>query len=296
MSYDVQQDLEDSARRFEMHWPTVSEACGCSSAGLVSVEHPKHSIGKLQILDLSAGIDYLATTRSGGLRSIAARVQQSPHLYSSFTIRERRRTRTPTEWPKRVQAHRNHEMLPDLTVQLYVDKRENLVGYGVVRTRELLDYLLSGPRVSGYTFTEKDIHDGNVMMAVWWLWMRREGVNVKTSGEARLLGPRRPWQWVSMELPCLRCGHQIACHVGGRAGDGWPIYDRIWNDAAGHCSTKGCDCPSAYRPLKNNDRPNDLSLALIRHPDWPLCSTGCGWPVDPAAGTIHPTCHPDGLP
>lgn len=38
------------------------------------------------------------------------------------------------------------------------------------------------------------------------------------------------------------------------------------------------------------------SLARIKHlhPDWPLCTAGCGWPVDPAAlvggYTTHPLC------
>ena len=40
--------------------------------------------------------------------------------------------------------------------------------------------------------------------------------------------------------------------------------------------------------------------ARIRHlhPDWPTCSAGCGWPVDPAAldggFTAHPTCQSTG--
>ena len=39
-----------------------------------------------------------------------------------------------------------------------------------------------------------------------------------------------------------------------------------------------------------------VSLARLKrlHPDWPLCTAGCGWPVDPAVqADIHPTCAPD---
>lgn len=36
-----------------------------------------------------------------------------------------------------------------------------------------------------------------------------------------------------------------------------------------------------------------LILALNRHPDWPLCAGGCGWPVNPAAGATHPNCPTD---
>lgn len=249
---DWEKDLEQSSRRFRTHWPEISEACGCTADSLVPIERPEHSIGQIRILDMSAGIDYIANTRTGGVRSIAARVQQSPHLYSSFTIRSRRHTRAPTEWVKRTMAMRNNEMIPDLTVQLYVDKRENLVGYGIVRTRELFEYLMRGPELPGYTFTEVPVYGGNRMFAVWWLWMRREGVDVTTKGEDRLRGPKVPWPLVAIDQPCLRCRHQIACHVGGRAGAGWPIYDRVWNDCAGYCSAKGCECPAAYHPIKES--------------------------------------------
>lgn len=39
--------------------------------------------------------------------------------------------------------------------------------------------------------------------------------------------------------------------------------------------------------------PLDQVIALRRHPDWPLCTAGCGWPVDPASGATHPGCEPD---
>jgi hypothetical protein len=32
----------------------------------------------------------------------------------------------------------------------------------------------------------------------------------------------------------------------------------------------------------------ELQRALRLHPGWPICS--CGWPVDPAAGAVHPGC------
>jgi hypothetical protein len=51
----------------------------------------------------------------------------------------------------------------------------------------------------------------------------------------------------ALAAPCRRCSHHIACHVGGRAGTGWAIYDRVWQDAAGSCSIDGCDCQRAHR-------------------------------------------------
>jgi hypothetical protein len=41
-------------------------------------------------------------------------------------------------------------------------------------------------------------------------------------------------------------------------------------------------------------RTPELARALRLHPDWPLCTAGCGWPLDPAAAagghTTHPGC------
>lgn len=33
-----------------------------------------------------------------------------------------------------------------------------------------------------------------------------------------------------------------------------------------------------------------LYKALRLHGDWPLCPSGCGWPVDPVVGNVHPGC------
>lgn len=49
----------------------------------------------------------------------------------------------------------------------------------------------------------------------------------------------------------------------------------------------------------------EAARARYLHPDWPLCSAGCGWPLHPAAtmgwdGTpgvydTHPTCDPEAM-
>lgn len=249
MSDDWEADLKRSAETFVKLWPQVRKECGCSAGELVPIEGVNR--GALNSLDLTSGIDYVAPAATGGQATIAARVQRSPHLYASFTIRLSRRTGTATEWAKRVRSFKYDEVLPTLTVQLYVDRNDSLVGYGIVKTRALLDYLLTGPEFPGYNFTVKPVGDGNKLMAVWWLWMRREGVPLKTAGEDRLWGPKDPWH-VPLDTPCQRCDHQIALHVGGRSNthwnDGWAIYDRIWQQASGRCSTKDCSCPSALCP------------------------------------------------
>lgn len=42
--------------------------------------------------------------------------------------------------------------------------------------------------------------------------------------------------------------------------------------------------------------PYSLSRLRRQHPDWPACTGGCGWPVNPAAlaggYTTHPACGP----
>ena len=250
MSDDWEADLKQSAETFVKLWPLIRKDCGCSIGELMPIENVNR--GALNALDLTAGIDYLAPAMTGGLTSIAARVQRQPHHYASFTVRLSRRTGTPTEWAKRVQSFKYDEVLPTLTVQLYVDSKENLVGYGVTKTRALLNYLLSGPDYPGYNYTVKDVRDGNKLMAAWWLWMRREGVAVTTSGEGLLRGPAQPWH-VPLDTPCQRCDHQIGCHVSGRAltswqDRGWAIYDRIWASASGSCSIKDCECQAAYCP------------------------------------------------
>jgi hypothetical protein len=246
---EVELALKKSAERFEKHWPSLRTACGCRGE-LIPVEGVDRDLPRR--LDLVAGIDYFAATPTG-LISIGARVQESPHLYASFTIRRAVKSGAPTEWVKKSIAYKNGSMIPELTVQVYVDKKEALVGYGVVRTRQLLDYVNAGPDFPGYTFTTKPVEGGNTLMAIWWMWMRREGVELTTSGEQRLYGPHSPWSMVPAPQDCKRCGHQVWCHVKGRANtswsDGWAMYDRIWMAASGGCSAASCDCPAAYHPL-----------------------------------------------
>lgn len=273
---ELDDDLSWSAETFVKTWPLIHEACGCTNSALIPIENVNR--GPLNALDLTSGIDYMATTMHGGLTSIAARVQRPPHLYASFTVRLSRRTGTPTEWAKRVRSFKYDEVLPNLTAQIYVDGNGVLVGYGIVKTRALIEYLLVGPDFPGYNYTVKNVSDGNRLMAVWWLWMRRDGIPLVTSGEARLRQPLKPWH-VPLDTKCQRCNHQIGCHVSGRSNtgwrSGWAIYDRIWEAAAGGCAVKTCECPAAYRP-----RIGESSK---------FCYS-CGGRLDPVLTDVHPLC------
>jgi hypothetical protein len=272
VSDDWEEDMKKSSERFIKHWPTVRDSCGCDG-DLVPVEGVDDD--EKRRLDREFGVDYLAhSILHDRMVSIAARAQAPPHLYASFTIRLSRRTGTPTEWIKRRTSHRARTPNPDWTVQIYVDKSEGLAGYAAVRTSALLAYL-DPPHGN---CTVKDVKDGNRLMAVWWLWMRREGVELATFGEQRLRGPASPWH-VPLDQPCMRCWHQIGCHVGGRAltswqDRGWAVYDRVWMNASGSCSTKNCGCPSAYHP-RIVDPARIAAVSRI-----PVCQA-CGWRLDP---------------
>lgn len=282
---EIELALKKSAERFEMHWPALREACGCNG-DLMPVEGIDRDLPRR--LDLVAGIDYFAPCPTG-IMSIGSRVQEAPHLYASTTIRLAVKSGAQTEWAKKSLAYKNGSMIPDLTVQVYVDKSDGLVGYGVVRTKEMLDYVNAGPAFPGYTYTTKPVDGGNTLMAIWWLWMRREGVAVKTSGEDRLRGPRNPWH-VSLDEPCMRCWHQIGCHVGGRLltswqDRGWPIYDRLWTDASGSCSMEECGCEAAYCP-RFSDSSKVAAVSRL-----PVCQI-CSYRLDPVLVNvgIHPGC------
>ena len=268
--------MEESARRFNKHWPAVRDALNCDG-DLIPMEGVDGEYERR--MDREFGVDYVTRSRDGRDLGIAARAQGPRHPYASFTIRLSRRTGTPTEWVKRRTSFRSRTPNPDWCVQIYVDRNEDLLGWGAVRTRDLYDFL-DPPQGN---CTVKGVEDGNRLMAVWWMWMRREGVDVTTFGENRLRGPLHPWH-VPIDKPCMRCWHQIGAHVKGRLLDsqqdrGWAMYDPVWMNASGGCSMKDCECPAAYHP-------RIIDPERVAQVSWrPVCRA-CAYRLDPVLAEL----------
>lgn len=93
------------------------------------------------MLDKLAGIDIFQKTERG-LAGIASRIQFDGINHRTFTVRYARASGVKTEYEKRVLAVRNQLLYPKYTFQAYTDKDgTKLLGLGVIRTTDLLDYI-----------------------------------------------------------------------------------------------------------------------------------------------------------
>lgn len=149
MQADVARDLSDSAFDFlRVVWPAVKGACG--GGELVPVEAVT-ATDFAKVLDMQAGIDAWQVVDRCGMRGIASRIQWGAKCWSTFTIRFSRTSGARTEYAKRCWAleHPNQGwLIPSLTVQAYVEARRTgtLLGAGLVRTKDLFDYVREEPR------------------------------------------------------------------------------------------------------------------------------------------------------
>lgn len=184
MRDDFRKDLDRSSTDFErIVWPEIQPVCGGGT--IVCVERTYGS----NPLDTCAGIDYLHVTPSNEVRPLATRVQYGPSAYSSFTVREARTSGARTELAKRQEAISSDRgyMYPYLTIQAYVDKsRQVFLGAGIVKTRDLYEYIGRGKRGADYEFRTNGC-DGNSFIVVWWRDLQAEGIRVSTLGDENLL-------------------------------------------------------------------------------------------------------------
>lgn len=148
MDKEVKRDLNTSTGLFSSGvWPRLQKKIGGGT--LISVESIDSDLARA--LDMFAGIDFFRIDgNSRGVQSIASRCQWTninPNKpYDSFTIRLSRDTGSKTEFAKRVEAMDSGEFLfPFYTCQAYFygPKPKLLISAGVIKTRDLFEYLLN---------------------------------------------------------------------------------------------------------------------------------------------------------
>lgn len=129
----------------------------------VPVEDVNETLAKR--LDTKCGIDYIAAFYENDLhQGVAVRVQKGIN-WKTFTVRKQLKSGAKTEFDKRKEAIQKGGIYPYWTLQAYVD-RGTLEGVGVVRTKDLFEYIDSksdGMRVTG---TRKDTKGGQAVFLV----------------------------------------------------------------------------------------------------------------------------------
>ncbi len=172
MSDNWKQDRDDAAEDFTLIvWPAIRDEW-FDGGQLVKTEDGSSVLADM--FDQDAGIDAVVRDRNG-IRTVAIRVQKD-RAFDSFTIRAVRHTGVRTEREKRLAAmHSDHEM-PALTLQAYVTSHGGaLVQAGIVRTRDLYDYIEAGGRVERLVNPQ----DGNAFDVAWWADLTSAGVPIK---------------------------------------------------------------------------------------------------------------------
>jgi hypothetical protein len=109
---------------------------------IVDIESRDSELAKW--FDIYSGIDAIHLVNNQ-MRGVAIRCQWGGN-FKTFTIRYTRANGTETEYEKRYKAIYGDFgfWYPHITIQAYFDKREdpdNLLGYGIILTKDLFDYL-----------------------------------------------------------------------------------------------------------------------------------------------------------
>lgn len=166
---DWRQDLSWSARDFiAIVWPQISGWCHGGELRPVEGVTDRRTEADL---DRLAGIDAWQIVDGVGMRGIASRVQAMEdsgytNPWASFTIRERRTSGAVTELAKRMRAMDDDAgwLLPDLTVQAYLDRRGGrLLHVAMTYTRQLYEHV----RDTTEWVRRTNGDDGNLFLVVW---------------------------------------------------------------------------------------------------------------------------------
>ena len=137
--------------------------CKHIKGSIIDIESQDNELAKM--FDKYSGIDAIQLYNNK-IRGIAIRVQWGVN-YQTFTIRFSRATGTKTEYEKRCEAiyGDNGFWYPYLTIQVYIDNRENsinLLGFAIVKTKDLYDYIQENLD----TLNIKEAPDGNKFICI----------------------------------------------------------------------------------------------------------------------------------
>lgn len=96
-----------------------------------------------RLLDTMAGIDLFAVNPIKGMRGVASRLQWGK-AWRTFTIRKERESGTKTEYEKRKYAIENGYLYPRITMQAYIDHKQNIVTIGIAYTEDIIRCIDNG--------------------------------------------------------------------------------------------------------------------------------------------------------
>lgn len=119
----------------------------------ISVEGDEHPVCKL--LDMVGGVDIIWLVKNS-IIGIANRIQVTNKNWATFTVRKTRESGAATEFEKRCKAiNSGIAIYPQLTLQSYINFNGELLGYGLVATKDLFDVISCGDCRVQYTGKEQ---------------------------------------------------------------------------------------------------------------------------------------------
>lgn len=133
-----QRNLQDTAESVRLIWSLIGDLY---DGGTI---HSLEEREELHELDADAGIDFVQLLPGRQRRTWASRIQWGSAWYSSFSIRYSRPTGRATEYGKRIEAYRHGLLMPDRTMQGYLDARPPFgepIAVGTIETRKLYEFM-----------------------------------------------------------------------------------------------------------------------------------------------------------
>jgi len=154
---EVAKDMRRSQVAFLGHvWPVVADLIG--GGEVISMESSDDRLRRL--FDSTSGIDAWQYRDGVGMWGIASRVQPIGRDYSSFTVRDRRRSGARTEFEKLWEAVNADDgrVAPYWFVQAYMNTEStSLLSVGVARMRSVLEFI----RIDCDEQDKRTCHDGS---------------------------------------------------------------------------------------------------------------------------------------
>ena len=172
MATNFQTDSKNSRNWFNRFVVPALRAFGFSD--VVSAEKQDSQLKRL--LDF-AGVDALARDTDGATVTLASRViEVKPYGgdYDCFSVRNSRANGYKTEDEKLQRAIEINSLRPMWHCQTFIDETLNLATVGIVRTRDLVNYIAT------HETKPKITRDGTKFKLAFWKDLIRAGVSVRT--------------------------------------------------------------------------------------------------------------------
>ena len=122
-----------------------------------------------ELLDY-AGIDWLWRGSNGELTAVSQRTQVVRHPFNTFSVRVSRLSGSDTEMQKTLKAlnSKGRLLVSFVTMQSYLSEDNQLLSSGRMKTRDLMEALVSVPPLRRIINSE----DGTQFVAPKWSWLQ----------------------------------------------------------------------------------------------------------------------------